>query len=99
MSQIIMTDVRAALVGACGKMGTGIVRKIMSVEGITVAAAFDLVRIGEDIGEVAGIGKIGVPASGGMRLYTRIRRMSVYTSWKWKAILRLSTEENIPVFP
>ena len=34
-----------------------------STEGITVAAAFDLVRVGEDIGDVAGIGKIGVPVS------------------------------------
>jgi len=35
----------------------------MSTEGITVSAAFDLVRVGDDIGEVAGIGKIGVPVS------------------------------------
>ena len=77
MSQIIMTDVRAALVGACGKMGTGIVRKIMSVEGITVAAAFDLVRIGEDIGEVAGIGKIGVPVSDAKDLATVLKDAKV----------------------
>ncbi|MBR2393882.1 MAG: hypothetical protein IKA98_00045, partial [Candidatus Methanomethylophilaceae archaeon] len=72
-----MTDVRAALVGACGKMGTGIVRKIMSVEGITVAAAFDLVRIGEDIGEVAGIGKIGVPVSDAKDLATVLKDAKV----------------------
>jgi 4-hydroxy-tetrahydrodipicolinate reductase len=44
-------------------MGTMLVKRIMSTEGITVAAAFDLVRVGEDIGDVAGIGKIGVPVS------------------------------------
>ena len=51
------------MVGACGRMGTMLVKRIMSTEGITVAAAFDLVRVGEDIGDVAGIGKIGVPVS------------------------------------
>ncbi len=58
-----MTEVRAALVGACGRMGSMLVKRIMSTEGITVVAAFDLVRIGEDIGEVAGIGRIGVQVS------------------------------------
>lgn len=58
-----MAEIRAALVGACGRMGSMIVRRIMSTEGITVSAAFDLVRIGEDIGTVAGIGSIGVPVS------------------------------------
>ena len=57
------SEIRAALVGACGRMGTMIVRRLMSTEGITVSAAFDLVRVGDDIGEVAGIGKIGVPVS------------------------------------
>ena len=56
-------EIRAALVGACGRMGTMIVRRIMATEGITVSAAFDLVNVGKDIGEVAGIGKIDVPVS------------------------------------
>ena len=58
-----MTEVRAALVGACGRMGTMIVRHLMATEGITVSAAFDIVNIGKDIGEVAGSGKIDVPVS------------------------------------
>ena len=58
-----MTEVRAALVGACGRMGTMIVRHLMATEGITVSAAFDIVNVGKDIGEVAGIGKIDVPVS------------------------------------
>ena len=40
-----------------------LVRRIMATEGITVAAAFDIVNVGKDIGEVAGIGKIDVPVS------------------------------------
>lgn len=58
-----MSDVRVALVGACGRMGQMIVRRIMATEGITVAAAFDLVNVGKDVGEAAGIGKIDVPVS------------------------------------
>ena len=75
--EVSTTEVRAALVGACGRMGTGIVRKIMATEGITVAAAFDLVRIGEDIGEVAGIGKIGVNVSDAKDLATVLKEAKV----------------------
>lgn len=58
-----MAEIRAALVGACGRMGNMIIRRIMATEGITVSAAFDLVNIGRDIGEITGIGSIGVPVS------------------------------------
>ena len=55
--------VRAAVVGACGRMGTMIIRRINATEGIEVSAAFDLVNVGKDIGEVAGIGTLNVPVS------------------------------------
>jgi 4-hydroxy-tetrahydrodipicolinate reductase len=55
--------VRAALVGACGRMGQLIVKRIQATDGIELSAAFDLVNIGKDIGEVAGIGKLDVPVS------------------------------------
>ena len=55
--------VRAAVVGACGRMGTLIIRRITNTEGIEVSAAFDLVNIGKDIGEVAGVGALNVPVS------------------------------------
>lgn len=61
-----MTDeavTRVGLVGACGKMGTMLVRRVLATEGMTVSSAFDLVNIGKDIGEVAGVGAIGVPVS------------------------------------
>jgi 4-hydroxy-tetrahydrodipicolinate reductase len=58
-----MTDIRVALVGACGRMGTQIVRRVLATEGMTISAAFDLVNIGKDIGEVVGVGKIDVPVS------------------------------------
>jgi len=58
-----MTEVRAALVGACGKMGSLIIRRILATEGITLSAAFDIVHIGKDIGEVTGIGRLDIPVS------------------------------------
>ncbi len=58
-----MSDTRIALVGACGKMGNLIIRRILATEGLKISAAFDLVRTGEDIGEIVGAGKIGVPIS------------------------------------
>jgi dihydrodipicolinate reductase len=57
------TDVRAALVGACGRMGSLIIRRILETEGITLSAAFDIVNIGKDVGEVIGVGKLDVPVS------------------------------------
>ncbi len=58
-----MADVRVALVGACGRMGTQIVRRVLGTDGMTISAAFDLVNIGKDIGEVVGLEAIGVPVS------------------------------------
>ena len=58
-----MAEVRAALVGACGKMGQMIVRRINATEGMKISAAFDLVNVGKDIGEICGLGKIDVPVS------------------------------------
>ncbi len=58
-----MTGTKVALVGACGRMGTLIIRRVLATEGLELSAAFDLVNIGKDIGEVTGIGKLDVPVS------------------------------------
>jgi len=55
--------VRAALVGACGRMGNLIVRRILATEGMELSAAFDLVNVGKDIGEVVGVGPLNVPVT------------------------------------
>lgn len=57
------SETRIALVGACGRMGTMLVRRILATEGATISAAFDLVNIGKDIGEIATRQAIGVPVS------------------------------------
>lgn len=58
-----MSKTRIALVGACGRMGSLIIRRILATEGLTVSAAFDLVNTGKDIGEVVNVGTLGVPVS------------------------------------
>ena len=54
---------KVALVGACGKMGNLIIRRILATEGLELSAAFDLINQGKDIGEVVGVGKLNVPVT------------------------------------
>lgn len=58
-----MKEVRIALVGACGRMGSLIIRRLLATDGVTLSAAFDLVNVGKDVGEVIGVGKLDVPVS------------------------------------
>ncbi|NLL94802.1 MAG: 4-hydroxy-tetrahydrodipicolinate reductase [Thermoplasmatales archaeon] len=58
-----MSGARVALVGACGRMGSLIIRRILATEGLTLSAAFDLVNVGRDVGEAIGVGKLGVTVS------------------------------------
>ncbi|MET1124619.1 MAG: 4-hydroxy-tetrahydrodipicolinate reductase [Archaeoglobaceae archaeon] len=53
---------RLAIAGAAGRMGRLVVRRAVE-EGLTVAQAFDIVEVGKDAGELAGIGRIGVAIS------------------------------------
>lgn len=56
MSQMI----RAGVIGASGKMGGLIIQNITRSEGIELSSAFDLNKLGEDAGDVAGAGNLGV---------------------------------------
>ncbi len=53
--------VRIAVSGAAGRMGGLIVEHIVASPDLRLAAAFDLRRVGEDAGEVAGVKHLGVP--------------------------------------
>ena len=55
-----MADIRVLVVGACGKMGREVVKAVAAAEGMAVAAAVDVARVGADAGDVAGIGPLGV---------------------------------------
>ncbi len=58
-----MSNVRVGLLGACGRMGSLIIRRVLATEGMELASAFDIVNIGKDVGEVIGVGALGVPVS------------------------------------
>lgn len=60
--------IRVAVCGACGRMGKRIVRTVGDEENMEIVAAIDQPEApesGEDIGEIAGTGKINVEVSGG----------------------------------
>ncbi|MEM0351070.1 MAG: 4-hydroxy-tetrahydrodipicolinate reductase [Archaeoglobaceae archaeon] len=50
---------KLAVAGSAGRMGRLVIKNAIK-EGLTIAQAFDIVEVGKDAGEIAGIGKIGV---------------------------------------
>jgi len=60
---------QAIVAGAAGKMGVRIIHMIYQQKGITLAGAFERPghpSVGQDVGQVAGIGPIGVKVAGSM---------------------------------
>ncbi|MCQ6961850.1 4-hydroxy-tetrahydrodipicolinate reductase [Methanolobus chelungpuianus] len=55
--------IKVAVTGASGKMGKLILSNILRFEDLKLSAAFDLVNIGMDVGEVAQLGTLNVPIS------------------------------------
>ncbi len=53
--------IRVAVAGAAGRMGRLIVQNVVQDEELELAQAFDVREIGKDAGEIAGVGRIGVP--------------------------------------
>ena len=59
--------IRVAITGAAGRMGKTLVQAIQESEGLVLGAAFehpDSPVVGDDAGELAGVGKLDVPISG-----------------------------------
>ena len=59
-----MANIRVLVIGACGKMGSEVVRAVTAAEGMAVAGAVDVAQVGEDIGRVCGVGELGVAVRG-----------------------------------
>ena len=62
---------KVAVTGAGGRMGSGIIKKILEQDDIEVVAAIEIPNTpleGKDIGEVIGIGSIGVKTNGAQNL-------------------------------
>lgn len=56
-------SLRVAVAGAAGRMGREVVRAVYEAEGMEMVAAIDRHHDGEDAGELAGVGLLGVPIS------------------------------------
>ena len=62
--------IKAVVVGAAGKMGTRIIHLIKETPGIEIYHAIerpDHSSIGKDIGEVIGLGRVGIPLEGDLK--------------------------------
>jgi len=62
---------KVAVTGAAGRMGSGIIKRILEQDDIEVVAAIEIPNTpleGKDIGEVIGIGNIGVTTQGAENL-------------------------------
>ena len=65
-----MKVIRAIVVGAAGKMGARIIHIIQEYPSIKLLRAIERLdhpSIGRDIGEVVGLGKLGVPLEGELK--------------------------------
>lgn len=64
--------VRVAVTGAAGRMGRLIVKNVVGDEELQLVQAFDVVEIGKDAGELAGVGKIGVEIEDAKELESKL---------------------------
>ena len=55
--------INVGVTGASGRMGKLIIDNILRSEDVCLTAAFDLINIGKDVGEVAQLGTLSVPVS------------------------------------
>lgn len=63
--------INVAVTGACGRMGSKIIKTILEQDDMNVVAAIEVPNTpldGKDVGEVIGIGKIGVEVNGAEKL-------------------------------
>jgi 4-hydroxy-tetrahydrodipicolinate reductase len=63
--------IKVAVTGACGRMGSKIIKTILQQDDMEVVAAIEVPNTphdGKDIGEAIGVGKIGVTISGAEKL-------------------------------
>ena len=72
--------IRVAVTGVSGRIGSKIIKAIVKEEDIEVVAAIgspDTPLEGKDVGEVIGVGKMGVPINGAQKLAEVLKRNKV----------------------
>jgi 4-hydroxy-tetrahydrodipicolinate reductase len=65
--------VSIAVCGACGRMAGQVIRRAVDDKGIKIVAAIDVNNIGKDIGEVLGVGRLGVSVVGADKLDAELK--------------------------
>jgi len=63
--------IKVAVTGAAGRMGSGIIKKILELKDIKIVAAIEMPNTpleGKDIGEAIGVGNIGIKTQGSQNL-------------------------------
>lgn len=66
--------INAAVLGACGRMGSLIIENITCSTNMQLVAAFDIGNIGKDAGEFAHVGNLGIQISDVKDLETVLRK-------------------------
>ena len=66
--------INAAVLGACGRMGSLIIENITSSTNMQLVAAFDVGNIGRDAGEFAHVGNLGIQISDVKDLETVLKK-------------------------
>ena len=54
-------EIRVMVTGAAGRMGREVVKAVCGADGLVLAGAVDIALVGQDAGNVAGIGPTGIP--------------------------------------
>ena len=87
--------------GACGRMGQRIVQLAHEAKDLTIGAALDAAQHpdqGKDAGEVAGIGKLGLPVTAKLSLDTRLDAVIDFsTPAGTMAVLPVCVQRRIPL--
>ena len=68
--------IKVAVTGACGRMGSKIIKTILDQEDMEVVAAIEAPNTqleGNDVGELIGVGTLGVPVNGSQKLGTVLK--------------------------
>jgi 4-hydroxy-tetrahydrodipicolinate reductase len=90
-----------AINGAAGRMGQRIVQLAHEDRELTIAAALEMPthpRLGQDVGEIAGLGKIGVPLTSDLPLEPHVNVVIDFSMPEGTmAVLPLCVERQIPL--
>src|SRR5438552_1816626 len=90
-----------AVNGACGRMGQRIVQLAHEEPGMAVGAALDAAGhpcLGRDAGEVAGIGRLGVPVTADLTPGQRVNVVIDFSTPEGTlAVLKTCVDRQIPI--